>query len=179
MRTIIIFINLLICATHMLAQTNYYTKSKTFYEDGYTYHCDVPTYKLVTLYNVNNRWVHTYPKYKDTGKTFVMPEEGIDLIEDDNWTDNKCQSIVNNAFSTTEKQRVKGKEFTISMYINTTTGKVEEVDFQFESIESYATIPVSVYRKIEIELKNNIWFTPTTEGKKLNYILYWWSQEPK
>ena len=41
----------------------------------------------------------------------------------------------------------------------------------------FATIPVSVYRKIELELKKNIWFVPTTEGKKMNFLVRMWSQE--
>ena len=32
-----------------VAQTNYYETTKTFVENGYTYQCDVPAYKLITL----------------------------------------------------------------------------------------------------------------------------------
>jgi len=44
---------------------------------------------------------------------------------------------------------------------------------------TYATIPISVYRKIETDLKEKVWYIPTEEGKKLNYIYYWWAQEPQ
>ena len=63
------------------------------------------------------------------------------------------------------------------MYIDSSTGKVIEVDFDFLSIDPFATIPISVYRKIEVELKQNIWFIPTAEGKRMNYLVRMWNQE--
>jgi hypothetical protein len=64
------------------------------------------------------------------------------------------------------------------MYINSTTGKIEEVLFGFSSIGAFATIPVSVYRKIETDLKSQVWFTPTATGKTLNYIFRWFDGMP-
>ena len=97
----------------------------------------------------------------------------------DTWTRSKRFSIVNEAFSTSEKQRVKGHDFDIIMYINSTTGTVDEVNFEFYKSTPYTTIPISTFRKIETEIKKNIWYTPTAEGKELSYIYYWWAQEPK
>lgn len=108
----------------------------------------------------------------------MHPDVYVPLFEDDNWTRSKRFDIVNSAFSTTEKKRIK-EELIISMYIDPKTGKVSEVDFIFHTFDSLATIPVSVYRKIETELKSNIWYTPTELGRKMNYILYWWDQKPK
>ena len=88
-------------------------------------------------------------------------------------------SIVNAAFSDSEKQRIKGYDFNIKMYINSSTGRVDEVSFEFHRSGPFATIPVSVYRKIETEIKKELWFTLTAEGKMLSYIFYWWAQEPK
>lgn len=81
--------------------------------------------------------------------------------------------------SASEKQRVKGHELIITMCINSDTGKVDEVEFSFINFGTYATIPISVYRKIETDLKEKVWYIPTEEGKKLNYIYYWWAQEPQ
>ena len=92
-------------------------------------------------------------------------------------TKRKCYSIVNNAFSAGEKQRTRGYELRISMYIDSNTGKVREVDFTFLAGNPFATIPISVYREIEVELKKNIWFTTTAEGKKMNYLVRTWRQE--
>lgn len=54
-----------------------------------------------------------------------------------------------------------------------------QTNYYTTTITFNATIPVSVYRKIETDFKNSISFTPTAEGKKLNYIYYWWSHEPQ
>ena len=177
MKAIITFIGILFCAT-IMAQNNYYSTTKIFKESGYAYQCDVPSYKLVTLYNKESKWTYVNQIYKSTGNPFIMPDAGIDLTEDDTWTRSKRYSIVKDAFTAAEKQRVKGSELTITMIINSSTGKVDEVYFEFGNFGPYATIPVSVFRKIEVELKKNVWFTLTNEGRKLNYILRWWGQDP-
>ncbi len=179
MKIILTLVSLLFCANSIFAQTNYYTSTKRFDENGYSYQCDVDQSKGVTLYNKNNQWTNIDQIYKSSGKKFIMDDDCPDVIEFDTWVDPKCESIVNNAFSAVEKLRVKGHELFISMYVSPDTGKVIDVDFFFVTFDPYATIPVSVYRKIEIDIKQNIWFVPTDEGKKLNYILYWTAIEPK
>ena len=179
MKTLIIFISILFSATYMYAQTNYYATTKTFNQDGYIYQCDVRASGFVTLYNKSNKWIKVYPVYKSTGESFAQTDAGIELFEDDNWTRSKRFSIVNAAFSDSEKQRIKGYDFNIKMYINSSTGRVDEVSFEFHRSGPFATIPVSVYRKIETEIKKELWFTLTAEGKMLSYIFYWWAQEPK
>ena len=165
---------------NLTAQTNYYTHDKTFYEDGYTYQCDVEEgSQSVTLYNKNSKYIYVEQINRYTGEQISIEQNRLSQFEDDLWTKPKCLSIVNNAFSPTEKQRVKGYEFTITMYIDPDSGKIIDVDFMFVTFNPYATIPVSVYRKIETEIKKNIWFTITPEGKKRNYIMLWWRQEPK
>ena len=56
------------------------------------------------------------------------------------------------------------------------TKKVIDVSFSFANRDNFSTIPLSVYRKIELELKKNVWFTPTERGRQFNYIFRWWSQ---
>ena len=179
MKIILTLISMLFSIAHTFAQTNYYTSTKTFNENSYTYQCDVAGSGTIRLYNKTNKW--TYSPQIDTtiGEPYMHPDVYVPLFEDDNWTSSKCKSIVNAAFSDNEKQKVKGHDFYIIMYIDPKTGKVSEVDFIFHTFDSLATIPVSVYRKIEIELKKDIWFTLTAEGKMLSYIFYWWAQEPK
>ncbi len=65
----------------------------------------------------------------------------------------------------------------VSMTIDTNTGKVIEVDFDFLRDKGFCTIPLYVYRKIELELKKNIQVTLTDAGKKLNFIQRGWNQE--
>ena len=177
MKAIITFIGILFCAT-IMAQNNYYTTTKTFNESGYAYQCDVSPSKMVTLYNKNNQWTYVDQIYTSTGNPFVMPMSGIDLTEDDTWTRTKYHSIVKEAFTPAEQQKVQERKLFITLIINSSTGKVDEVYFEFGNFGPYATIPVSVFRKIEIELKKNLWFIPTAEGKKLNYIGLCWDQDP-
>ena len=179
MKTIFFFICISLCTTYIYAQTNYYAVTKTFNENGYTYQCDVAASKTVTLYNKSNKLLFTTQSYKNTGETFSQTDEGIVLLQYDAWTRVERLSIVNAAFSASEKQRVKGHELIITMCINSDTGKVDEVEFSFMNFGTYATIPISVYRKIETDLKEKVWYIPTEEGKKLNYIYYWWAQEPQ
>ena len=179
MKTLIIFISILFSATYMYAQTNYYATTKTFNQDGYIYQCDVRASGFVTLYNKSNKLINVYPVYKNTGESFVQTDAGIKLLESDTWTRSKRFSIVNAAFSDSEKQMLKGHDFYIIMYINSSTGRVDEVSFEFHKSDPFAAIPISVYRKIETEIKKELWFTLTAEGKMLSYIFYWWAQEPK
>ncbi len=167
---------MLFCASYLSAQTNYYSTTKIFNENGYSYRCDVNRGKGVTLYNKENLLTHTKWLFKDTGKEPPMPYD-INDVEDDTWTKRKCYSIINNAFSATEKERTKGRILDITIFIDPETGKVTEVEFYFLTVSPFATIPVSVYRKIELELKKNIWFVPTAEGKRMNFLIRSWSQE--
>ncbi|MCE9236863.1 DUF5043 domain-containing protein [Bacteroides thetaiotaomicron] len=176
MKTIITLTCMLFCASYLSAQTKYYSTTKTFNENGYSYQCDVDIAKGVTLYNKENRLTYTKWIFKDTGKEPRIPYNINDVI-DDTWTKPKCFSIVNNAFSVAEKERTKGNELDVCIYIDSETGKVTEIDFYFTTVSPFATIPVSVYRKIELELKKNIWFTTTAEGKRMNYLVRMWSQE--
>lgn len=180
MKKIIILISLLFIIIKISAQTFYYDRTNTFKENNYTYQCDaIEKAKFVKLYNKNNKFTYADQINKTTSRVITIAEEKEKQIESDTWTRLKCFSIINNAFSNIEKQRVKDKAFTVIIYINPDNGKIEEVEYQFVSFGPYATIPVSVYRNIEVELKKNIWFTPTKEGAKYNYILLGWRHEVK
>ena len=172
--TISVIIGVLFAFGKITAQTYYYNESKTFPEDGYAYQCDVHPSNFVTLYNAND--VYTYQDiYYQDGSLYRY--NGLNSpLEDNNWTDSKCISIVNNAFSSTEKNRVEGKILSIVLIISPQTGRVIEVYFKFLKNNAFATIPVSVYREIELNLKRDVWFTPTEEGKKLKYIMNAWVQ---
>jgi len=157
----------------VMAQTCYYNTTKTFYEIGYTYKCDlVESYNEVTLYNANNIFTYKDMCYPD-GRVFSYNGRNS-TMEVDTWTKPKCFSIVNNAFSPVEKGRVLGEKLTVVLIMSPQTGKVIEVKFRFMKESPLATIPVSVYRQMELKFKSDIWFVPTAEGKKLNYIMRGW-----
>ena len=180
MKALFILFIISLFMVELSAQTNYYSQDKTFYEDGYTYQCDVTEGAgLVNLYNKDSKYIYVKQINRYTGEKLSREEELLNEFEEETWTKPKCRSIVNNAFSSAEKQRVKGRKLITTMYIDPDTGKVTDVEFIFVTFNSYATIPISVYRKIEVEIKKNIWFKITPEGKKRNYIMLWWGQQPK
>ena len=181
MRTIFIILISLLQSFMLCAQTNYYAETKTFNESDYTYQAEVSSNGSVKLYNTTNLWMNAESVYKDTGTVFNMPDYGIDLFDEDSWLNSKVQvaNVVNSSFSNAEKQRIQEVYFFIIMHINSTTGYIDDVYFEFDNTEPYATIPVSVYRNIEIGIKEKVRFTLTNEGKKLNYIYYWNDIVPK
>ena len=107
------------------AQTNYYSQDKTFYEEGYTYQCDLTEGAgLVNLYNKDSKYIYVKQINRYTGEKISREEELLNEFEEETWTKPKCRSIVNNAFPSAEKQRVKGSELITTMYIDPDTGKV-------------------------------------------------------
>ena len=176
MKTFISFIVCLCCATGICAQSKLYEETKQILGEGYTYQCKVSSTILVDLYNIEQQFVEKDQINRNTGKYSSIKDAYTPQLEQDSWTRSKCFSIVRNAFSEEQKQRLKGQTLVISLYIHPDTGKVIDVLFSFTNRENFATIPISVYRKIELELKKNIWFTPTEHGKQFNYILLWWEQ---
>ena len=172
MKTTILSFLLIFCAVYTAAQTNYYTETKTFQESGYTYQCDV-SHGLVKLYNKENKLTYVRQIFKDTKE---VPGFGFDFddVVEETWTRPKSLSIVNNSFTPEQKQRMGTQSVGICMYISPETGKVIEVEFHLSTFNPFATISLSVYRKIEVELKQQIWFTPTKDGKRLNYLMRYW-----
>lgn len=180
MKKIFLFVCILYCSINVFSQTSYYNDTKTFFENGYAYQCDVlEGAKFVTLYNKENKFTYVNQISTSSGELLSLAEAQEKKLEDDTWTRSKRLSIVNNAFSEVEKQRLRGKYITITLYINSITGKVDEVNYQFVSFGPYATIPISTYRQIELELKKNIWYTTTNYGKRVNYIMLFWLHEIK
>jgi hypothetical protein len=162
------------------AQTYYYNTSKTFSENGYTYKCDVTDWKKVTLYNKNNKYTYAEQTHKDG--SYLTIEEQLDrnpTVENDNWTRQYRENVVNSALSPSLRERVKNHRLIVTMIVDPSSGNVIEVYFKFGSIQGYATVPVSVYRQIETEIIKNVWYIPTEKGKNLNYIMLSWSHQVK
>lgn len=173
MRTFILFLIILFC-NNVFAQTNFYKVDRTFYENGYTYQCDVnEKSQRVLLYNTENKLTYVDQIIKSTGKPISL-DDCTASFEKDNWTKDRCRTIVRRAFSSDERKRLQGYGLYVAMYISSETGRITEVNFDFVTFNPLATIPVSVYRQIETQLKENVWFTPTEYGRGLNYIYIGW-----
>ena len=73
-KVLLVIISMVVCQAAN-AQTNYYNKTKTFHEEGYTYHCDYTPGGLIRLYNrlyyyYVGKWVRQ--KFKETGEVFYL-----------------------------------------------------------------------------------------------------------
>ena len=104
--TFIAFIICLCCATYIYAQSNLYKETKQIQGDGYTYQCKVVGI-LAELYNTNQQFVELTQKNRKTGENSSFKDSYTPQFEQDTWTRPKCYSIVRNAFSEEEKQRLK------------------------------------------------------------------------
>lgn len=181
MRTVLFIFCLFIGIASALSQSvNYYEKTKTFEEVGYTYQCDVPKYQITKLYNKENKFTYQDIVYKSTGKLFDCPlGSDPELIVRGSGMPAKADAIVDRAFTRAQAKLFNDRALLIIMYVSPETGKVIEVVFEFRSRGPYATIPLSVYRSIEVALKKEIIFTPGKAGKQLNVIMLAWDQIPK
>lgn len=154
----------------------YYSKDTVYVMNGYSYCCEGKTGN-VTLYNADyqNNWVKKKQIYKETGKRFDFGLGDIDKynpIIDDLNMNQKVFDIIDNAFAKNFVEYLKDDELlNVVMYLNSETGKVEEVKFWFIDLDAYATLPISTYRNIEVQLINEVSYTPSAIGKQLNYIM--------
>lgn len=169
--TFLMFLNI----SFLFSQTNYYNETKTFSESDYTYKAEVPSWGIISIYNTSNSWVNKDMMYKGTNEKYSMPDVGEDLLDSASklvGTEN-IKTIISRVFSRDEKRMIGDKEMIVTMYVNSTTGRIDDVMFEFFETSPYRFIPVSTYRRIEQEIKQNIQVTPTDAGRRLNYI-YWW-----
>ena len=175
---LLVIVGLLFCtANSLMAQVRLYDTSRAISVGGRPavfFQADVAESGGVTLYNRENRL--TYVEQTVDGRLRGLDERIRDL-EPNNWRD-LAMRIVREAFTAEQISRIRqGENFSIAMIICPQTGKVMEVNFTFHNRSGYATIPVATFRRIELALKEQIRFTPTTDGRRLNYIFRFWHQE--
>ncbi len=171
----ILIIATVVGITTLYSQTNYYTESKIFEEEGYKYQCNVSSSKNVLLYDKNNRLTGQHPKYKSTGELFVYPVSGVKLYQYDAQIENQIRQLVYGAFRKYQQPVIADKSLYIIFYLNSETGMVDELEFEFANFGSYSQIPIYVYREIENRIKDSIHFEITEFGKTLNFV--WTSRE--
>lgn len=189
MKILLLIISILLFAftegTSQVVKTpknNYYKETKTFVQKDYTYQCDVLYQLQVTLYNKENKWTYEEQIYKSTGKCYapsIYEEKKLNPIIDNYEMTRKVLSIIDNAFTQDMVEQLGEERLLTTMYLDPNTGKVAEVNFILTTTCPYAQIPISVYRDIEVKLKESVYYTPTSIGKQLNYIMLSWSQKPK
>jgi hypothetical protein len=186
----ILFIGILLFTTIVKAQTNYYTETKTFRENGFTYQADVDrvvdrllrsgtlrstdidmndkTGKVI-LSNKNNRYRFLPLTFRDgtpvDWDTWEVTWEGHPLS-----IGNNVRVIINSILSASERERMGKHRLEVTVFFNSDTGRAMETHFAFDTDNPFATLSVSVYRKIELEILRQITITPTPYGRRLSFI---------
>ena len=166
-----------------LVPPGYYRRDTVYVMDGYRYRCD-GTKGMVMLYNADytNLWEEKKQVYKETGKVFDFGFGDIkkyNPILEDISMNQKVLDIVDNAFTKDFVSCLKGHEnITVTLFLDSETGRVEEVSFWFVPSSAFAFLPISVYREIELQLINEVSYTPSSIGKQLNYIMLSLKRKP-
>ena len=185
-KTIISIILSLIVAT-VAAQTNQYPGTTgTITKSGYTYkyrnlkihESEIPS--ILVLYNAANPYLDVNWRHRDG--TPLTPEEIIGNSPNSeyfnsNQTIAQTLAMVNGLFTSQQKAQLRGKFVFIELKIDSSTGRIADVYFRIERNGPFANIPVETYRSIEQSLKQNLTFTVTAKGRKMNYLQLSWPQE--
>ena len=126
-------------------------------------------------YNKENEYANVPLVYKDTGSSpdYDLQES---RVEDDDWTSWRSENIVNSVLRRNHKQLVLGHKLGIGIYVDSATGKVIGVDFRFLETSPLAEVPITVFREIELRMKDEIHFTLTDTGRQYNYLYFGWIQ---
>ena len=169
--TLVLIGILIFCMTDASAQTRFYDTPRVFHEQGFTYE-SIIIGRHVFLANRDSRWIGVDLVRRDGTVRGYRPR--IDR-NNQNQMEQLARTIVNNAFTPAERQRLRGSELWLTFYADSQTGVVDDIEFTFDKLSGFATIPVSTYRKIELELKNRIQFVPTAEGRLHNYLFFWFT----
>ena len=167
--SLLVLISLLFCMTDISAQTRFYDTPRTFNEQGFTYVSQLQAGVLVHLHNRDVRWIGIQNVNRD-GTEIEIFRPPLFQVNNDIQMTQLARTIVNNAFTPAERQRFNGARLHTILYVDPNTGRVDDVRFVFDRSLGFATIPVTTYRKIELELKNRIQFVVTAEGKRRNFI---------
>ena len=190
MRALLLLLTTLLIGTGTFAQQldlvvpGYYRKDTVYVMNGYRYRC-IGTKGIVRIYNADyqNQWEGQTQVYKETGKYFDFDfgeEEKYNPIIDDYSMSQKVLNIIDNAFTKEFTASLKDYEkLTVTLFLNSETGKVEEVSFWFTHFGPFATLPLSTYRNIELQLIRDVSYTPSAIGKQLNYIMLSLMRRPK
>ncbi len=175
-RSVLFLILLLFYFSNRSYGQNYYSFGQNIIGNGFVYECE--NYKgvgAVRLYNSNNALTNATQTRKSGGTiTYNKPFNNLpDRVVYEPRIGLSVTNIVGSALNATEKNSVGTDILGITLYINSDTGKVMEVEFIFNPARSgFVHIPPEKYYNIERQIKQNIIFNVTTEGKSLNFNVF-------
>jgi hypothetical protein len=112
------------------------------------------------------------------GRGISDDDRRINDAEDDLQMWLLARYLVRNAFSPVERSQLReGENLGVTLIICSNTGNVEDIRFRFMRQSGYATIPVSTWWRIELELKREIRLTPSAHGRNMNFLYRGWGMD--
>jgi len=91
---------------------------------------------------------------------------------------NTMDAIKDNAFTEEQIAKFGDDLFQITLNISSATGEVTDVYFMIFPNTYYATIPIEVFRNMELQFKDIV-FELTEQGRNMNYVYLSWETTPK
>lgn len=156
-------------------------KSDTIQMSGYSYICDtLEVFNQINIYNLQNHPGRGDVVYADTGKypegsPFNVKKKFTGLTDSQK---TQLRKIVNDCFTVEQANLLGGSRMKIALNISTPDGIITDVYFSIHMLSHYTQIPIEVFRNIEVQLKEQIVFNLTEEGRRLNYCYLAWTQCP-
>ena len=142
--------------------------------------CDTLDNAIICIYNSKDKYWGKEQQFTDDTKWTEATLFGKgNLVKSTSGQARHMMNIVDNAFTEEMAAQLNETLLMISVQINSADGTVAGVGFMFNKGDEYESIPVSVYKQIEEEIKENLIFEITPKGKKLNYNTVGWLQCPK
>lgn len=131
-----------------------------------------------TIFSETNRFTNVFRTMKDGSK--LTEEYDMGGVRTSGIAPDKREmttEIVNSNLYRYSKD-IKGETLYVSLKINPETGKIWDVEFEFNKTGKITTaVPVEAFRQIEVDLRQFIDFTITEAGKRLNYCFFWWKHK--
>ena len=87
-------------------------------------------------------------------------------------------AITDNAFTEEQIAKFGDDYFQINLNISSSTGEVTDVYFMIFPDTYYATIPIEVFRNMELQFKDIV-FELTEQGRNMTYVYLSWETTPK
>ncbi len=159
-----------------------YKAGQTINGNGFTYICETPWAEAgvtvvafpgdVRLRNINTKYTGLRQKAGNTLVPFVDPPKSYNSDGD---AFKKFHNIINSVLSGADKKMAERDMLSIELHINSQTGKIEDVEFNFNISEGFARIAPEKYYQIETQLKQQVTYSINNIGKTYNYNYSSWA----
>ena len=150
-----------------------YSKEQTINMGNVTYIADMGSYGCL-LHDVKNVWTFTKRAMKDGSHFKGGLDDAPNPYDSNKDVVETVYEIVYSVLTKTELEMTKGETLIITMFINSDTGIIDEMNFSFFiGNNKWCRIPPEKYYAIEQKIRNSGLKFTMLEGKKYTYNLCW------